>query len=87
MKTPPMKHGNRQCKDFHSSHVALIGFDDRDDEAGWNWDLFSDRFASREDLKLHFLALKNYRNPLGHAREMDIIPQKQGEAAFGSDGS
>jgi hypothetical protein len=46
-----------------------------------NWNLFSDRFASREDLKLHFLALKNYRNPLGHAREMDIIPQKQGEAA------
>src|ERR1017187_6458299 len=31
-----------------------------------NWDLFKDRFDSRETLKSHFLALKNYRNPLGH---------------------
>ena len=46
-----------------------------------NWDLFKDRFDSREDLKSHFLALKNYRNPLGHARDMDIVEQKQGEAA------
>jgi hypothetical protein len=28
------------------------------------------------------LALKNYRNPLGHAREIDVIEQKQGEAAI-----
>lgn len=46
-----------------------------------NWDLFKDRFDSREKLKSHFLALKNYRNPLGHARDMDIVEQKQGEAA------
>ena len=46
-----------------------------------NWDLFKDRFDSREALRSHFLALKNYRNPLGHAREMDIVEQKQGEAA------
>lgn len=37
---------------------------------------FVDRFGSREDLKSHFLALKNYRNPLGHNRQMDPIDQK-----------
>jgi len=47
-----------------------------------NWKLFADRFGSREDLKSHFLALKNYRNPLGHVREMDPIDQKRGEAAI-----
>jgi hypothetical protein len=47
-----------------------------------NWKVFADRFGSREDLKSHFLALKNYRNPLGHAREMDPIDQKRGEAAI-----
>jgi hypothetical protein len=29
-----------------------------------NWAWFVDRFGSREDLKSHFLASKNYRNPL-----------------------
>jgi hypothetical protein len=47
-----------------------------------NWDFFNDRFESRETLKSHFLALKNYRNPLGHARDIDIVEQKQGEAAI-----
>lgn len=47
-----------------------------------NWELFTDQFGSREDLKSHFLALKNYRNPLGHARDMDPIDQKRGEAAI-----
>ena len=47
-----------------------------------NWDLFKDRFDSRETLKSQFLALKNYRNPLGHARDIDIVEQKQGEAAI-----
>jgi hypothetical protein len=46
-----------------------------------NWNLFEGRFKDREELKSHFLALKNYRNPLGHAREMDIVAQKRGEAA------
>lgn len=46
-----------------------------------NWEFFKERFDSRETLKSHFLALKNYRNPLGHARDMDIAQQKQGEAA------
>ncbi|HET9285195.1 MAG TPA: hypothetical protein VFR24_24860 [Candidatus Angelobacter sp.] len=47
-----------------------------------NWKSFSNRFGSREELKSHFLALKNYRNPLGHVREMDPIDQKRGEAAI-----
>jgi hypothetical protein len=47
-----------------------------------NWDHFTDRFGSREDVKSHFLALKNYRNPLGHVRDMDPIDQKRGEAAI-----
>jgi len=47
-----------------------------------NWDLFKDRFGSREALKSHFLALKNYRNPLGHIRDLDVVEQKQGEAAI-----
>lgn len=47
-----------------------------------NWDLFKDQFESREVLKTNFLALKNYRNPLGHIRDIDVIEQKQGEAAI-----
>jgi hypothetical protein len=46
-----------------------------------NWEWFIGRFGSREDLKSHFLALKNYRNPLSHVRDMDPIDQKRGEAA------
>src|ERR1035438_641327 len=35
MTTPPMRHGNKQRKDYHPSHVALIGFPDRKQEAEW----------------------------------------------------
>ena len=47
-----------------------------------NWELFENTFGSRDALRSHFLALKNYRNPLGHARDIDIVEQKQGEAAI-----
>ena len=48
-----------------------------------NWKLFTDRFGGREELKTNFLALKNYRNPLGHVRDMDPIEvRKRGEAAI-----
>jgi hypothetical protein len=47
-----------------------------------NWDSFKDRFESRDTLRSHFVALKNYRNPLGHARDVDVVEQKQGEAAI-----
>lgn len=35
MLTPPMTHGNATRKDLHKSHVALVGFESRDDEANW----------------------------------------------------
>lgn len=35
MMTPPMTHGNIQRKDNHPSHIALIGFDERQKEAEW----------------------------------------------------
>lgn len=35
METLAMKHGNKQRTDHHSSHVALIGFENRIDEARW----------------------------------------------------
>ncbi|MGD0350139.1 MAG: ATP-dependent DNA helicase [Verrucomicrobiota bacterium] len=35
METPPMKHGNLLRKDHHRSHVALIGFPKREQEAAW----------------------------------------------------
>lgn len=47
-----------------------------------NWKCFEDQIGDREELKTNFLALKNYRNPLGHVREMDMIAQKRGEAAI-----
>jgi hypothetical protein len=47
-----------------------------------NWVWFEDRFGTREDLKSHCLALKNYRNPLSHVRDMDAIDQKRGEASI-----
>jgi hypothetical protein len=46
-----------------------------------NWIWFEDRFGSRDELKSHALALKNYRNPLSHVRDIDPIDQKRGEAA------
>ncbi len=35
METAPMSHGNKLRKDHHPSHVALIGFQTRDQEASW----------------------------------------------------
>ena len=35
MTTTPMKHGNLGRKDQHSSHVALVTFKQRDQEANW----------------------------------------------------
>ncbi len=35
METPSMKHGNKRRKDYHRSHVALINFPQREDEARW----------------------------------------------------
>lgn len=35
MKTPAMKAGNKARKDQHQSHMALVSFNDRMQEAGW----------------------------------------------------
>lgn len=35
METPEMSHGNGERKDHHASHVALVTFDKREDEARW----------------------------------------------------
>jgi DNA helicase II / ATP-dependent DNA helicase PcrA len=35
MSTPPMTHGNPRRKDQHRSHVALVSFRDRPQEATW----------------------------------------------------
>jgi len=53
MKTPPMKHGNRHRKDFHPSHVALIGFDERDEEAAWIAEAVRALVPSPEEGALH----------------------------------
>ncbi len=47
-----------------------------------NWSLFSDKFGSKSELEQHFRALKNYRNPVKHGRELNPIDQKSGEAAI-----
>jgi DNA helicase-2/ATP-dependent DNA helicase PcrA len=35
MRTPPMKHGNKRREDKHFSHVSLISFGERHEEAEW----------------------------------------------------
>lgn len=35
MRTPSMKHGNGMRQDQHPSHMALVGFSQRTDEAAW----------------------------------------------------
>lgn len=35
METAPMKHGNKNRRDHHQSHLALVSFLDRQQEASW----------------------------------------------------
>jgi ATP-dependent DNA helicase UvrD/PcrA len=53
VKTPPMKHGNKQRLDYNASHVALIGFDDRDEEAAWIADAIRALVPSEQEGALH----------------------------------
>jgi ATP-dependent DNA helicase UvrD/PcrA len=53
MRTPPMKHGNKGRKDYHPSHVALIDFGDRDDEATWIAEAIRALVPSEEEGALH----------------------------------
>ena len=53
MATPPMAHGNKQRKDHHPSHVALIGFDSRPDEAAWIAEAIRALVPSQRDGAIH----------------------------------
>lgn len=46
-----------------------------------NWETFEGTFGSRGELERHFLNFKEYRNALKHAREMNAVEKKQGEAS------
>src|SRR5262249_21752926 len=46
-----------------------------------NWPAFEPVFSSRGEVERHFLNLKEYRNALKHAREMNSVEKKQGEAS------
>lgn len=46
-----------------------------------NWQIFEGVFGSRGEVERHFLNLKEYRNALKHAREMNTVERKQGEAS------
>ena len=47
-----------------------------------NWDVFEKIFGSKGEVEKHFLNLKEYRNALAHASEMNNVMRKQGEASF-----
>lgn len=46
-----------------------------------NWQCFEGFLGSRGELERHFLNLKEYRNAVKHAREMNTVERKQGEAS------
>ena len=46
-----------------------------------NWQLFSGSFGSKGEVEKHFLAFKNYRNPVKHGRTLNEVDKRNGEAA------
>ncbi len=46
-----------------------------------NWELFGRYFGSKSEVEKHFLALKNYRNPIKHGRVLNEVDRRTGEAA------
>jgi hypothetical protein len=46
-----------------------------------NWQLFSGAFGSKGEVEKHFLAFKNYRNPVKHGRALNEVDRRNGEAA------
>jgi hypothetical protein len=68
---------------FSSSATKLSFLDIMDYEKviSSNWVLFASVFQSRGELTKHFLALKIYRNSIGHNRDMNAVEKKNGEAA------
>lgn len=47
-----------------------------------NWQIFSSSFGSKNEVEQHFRALKNYRNPVKHGRDLNPVDQRNGEAAI-----
>lgn len=46
-----------------------------------NWEVFGQYFGSRGEVSQHFRALKNYRNPIKHGRNLNEVDKRNGEAA------
>jgi hypothetical protein len=47
-----------------------------------NWGLFQEKFGKKQEADKHFGNLKEYRNCIKHARPMNNIIKKQGEASL-----
>jgi hypothetical protein len=46
-----------------------------------NWQFFNKYFGSKGEVEQHFRALKNYRNPIKHGRDLNEIDKRNGEAS------
>jgi hypothetical protein len=46
-----------------------------------NWQFFGGAFGSKGEVEKHFLAFKNYRNPVQHGRTLNEVDKRNGEAA------
>jgi hypothetical protein len=46
-----------------------------------NWETFESYLGSRGEVTQHFRALKNYRNPVKHLRDLNEVDRRNGEAA------
>ncbi len=46
-----------------------------------NWNLFESFFGNKNVLEEHFKALKYFRNPVKHSRDLSIVDKKRGEAS------
>ncbi len=47
-----------------------------------NWEHFEDFFGSKFEVEKRFVDLKDFRNAIKHNREVDLVLQKDGEAAL-----
>ena len=46
-----------------------------------NWHFLGGAFGSKGEVEKHFLALKNYRNPVKRGRTLNEVDKRNGEAA------
>ena len=47
----------------------------------FNWEVLGTHFGSKGEVEKHFLAFKNYRNPVKHGRSLNEVDKRNGEAA------